>query len=168
MPSRRTEEKVKGQKNLRREKDQKDPPRGVNRRASQKVKKRPSQGKGQWTTWSWSQKEGVSQNQDWSQGAQEGHNGKPEKGKIIARYVVSQVILLSTAGGVSLEVLKVRVKDVSEFPQDQAVQTLQPDQLRGLQGLRPVTQQQQQPYLQSQVSSNYGSQFLLFFFTLAR
>ena len=46
--------------------------------------------------------------------------------------------------------------NISEHPQDQPIQTLQPDQTRGLQDLRPAAQQLQQSS-QSEASTHYGS-----------
>ena len=48
-----------------------------------------------------------------------------------------------------------QVYNISEFPQEQPIQTLQPDQLRGFQDLRPAAQPQRTT--QSQVSNHYGS-----------
>ena len=49
------------------------------------------------------------------------------------------------------------IYNISEYPQDQPIQTLQPDHLKGFQDLRPVAQQHLQVTNRSVTSSHFGS-----------
>ena len=97
--SRRAKAKVKNQKALKKEKDQKGPQaiRNLQKGRSKGKGKTKSKGKGQWTTWSWNQ----NQNQNWNQnqGDQKGKKAKMGKARPIVRYVANQVIKLINAGG---------------------------------------------------------------------
>ena len=133
--------------------------------------KTKSKGKSQWTTWSWGQNQ---QNANWNQ-SQKGQKGsKSGKGNQLAQFAEKQDILQISAGGIEIKkdgTLKDQhhsskeardlstskeVYNIHQHPQDQPIQSLPPDQLRGFRDLRPQAQQQQYQNL-SQAPTQCGS-----------
>ena len=133
--------------------------------------KTKSKGKGQWTTWSWGQNQ---------QNASRGQNQKGQKGSKSGKGKSacsicgksghtsnqcwwnrdqegwnSQGSAPQLKGSSGSEYSK-EVYNVHQYPQDQPVQRLPPDQLRGFRDLRPQAQQQQYQNL-SQASTQCGS-----------
>ena len=141
-----------------------------NSKGKQKGKGRTkSKGKGQWTTWSWNQNQ---QNVSWGQKGQKG--SKSGKGKSTcsicgkSEHASNQCwwnrdqegwnsngSAQQLKGSSGLQYSK-EVYNIHQYPQDQPIQTLPPDQLRGFRDLRPQAQQQQYQNL-SQASTQCGS-----------
>ena len=133
--------------------------------------KTKSKGKGQWTTWSWGQNQ---QNVNWGQGQKGQKGSKSGKGKSACSICGksghaanqcwwnrdqegwnSQGSAPQLKGSSGSQCSK-EVYNIHQYPQDQPIQTLPPDQLRGFRDLRPQAQQQQYQNL-SQASTQCGS-----------
>ena len=158
--SRRAKAKVKNQKALKKEKDHKGPQAIRNlKRGTQKEKGRPSQ------------KEKV--NGPLGHGIRiriririgiEPRRPKRQKRPKWERQGLlsgmRQIRLEQSATGISYSAIfsehKASLQYISEHPQDQPIQALQPDQFRGFQDLQLASQQLQQQS-QSQASTHYGS-----------
>ena len=141
-----------------------------NSKGKQKGKgKTKSKGKGQWTAWSWNQ---IQQNANWGQQGQKGSKSGKEKSACSiygksgrasnqcwwnrdqegwSSQGSAQQLKGSSGSQYSKEVY-----NIHQYPQDQPIQTLPPDQLRGFRDLRPQGQQQQYQNL-SQASTQCGS-----------